>query len=171
MGIVEPLTPATFADDAALAEIHFGEASGHDVETIDGLLEKGSWFNTWPQNLRDTYLVGTEQRLYREHGFLLLLGLGICLGTIVIDALTNPALVQEGLLARLVIGVPLAILGYVGGRMRNSALVKFALIASPSAFCVLVTHLSLHQPPEIAAQYVMAISIWNINNCITCSWG
>ena len=70
MGIVEPLTPATFADDAALAEIHFGEASGHDVETIDGLLEKGSWFNTWPQNLRDTYLVGTEQRLYREQPLL-----------------------------------------------------------------------------------------------------
>lgn len=130
-----------------------------DSEQIDAIVRQGQPQRKWPAAIRTLYDEEIVQRLSREEHFLFLLGLLICLATILIDQLVNPGMVKEGAVLRVLAVAPITLLGLIASANKWHQVASFCVGASPIAFAMVIVHLSLHLPADGAARYLAAAAI------------
>ena len=157
MGLVQPISADDVAENAACAP----RKAVHDaqVATIDAIVADQKPLRDWPDAITERYEEHNQERLYREYRFLLLLGLAVAFVSSIVDYLVNPAMVEQGLILRLVAILPPTALGFAAGAMRWSNGIRFSLAAGPAMFGVALACLSLQLPPEKAAQYLLATAL------------
>ncbi|MEM7666448.1 MAG: GGDEF domain-containing protein [Pseudomonadota bacterium] len=130
-----------------------------DSEQIDAIVQEGRPHSRWPDAIRTLYDDEIVRRLSREEHFLFLLGLLICLATILIDQIVNPDMVREGAVLRVLAVAPITLVGLIASANKWHQIASFCVGASPIAFATVIVHLSLHLPPESAARYLAAAAI------------
>ncbi len=159
MGAIETIS----ARDATPVEPVSDRASGGDPaiepERIDRLIEQSEPVGHWPAPIRELYDSEVVARLSRDEHFLFLLGLLVCLATILVDMVVAPGMVKEGAVLRVLAVAPLTMLGLFAGARKWHSVAAFCVGASPIAFAVVIVHLALHMPPENAARYLAAAAL------------
>lgn len=161
MGIVETIAPET-AGAAPLAGAPMDSAQDGarvDAAQIDALLREDRNPRDWPDAIKERYSSEVTQRIERDQGFLLLLGLLVCLATLLIDLAVNPAMVGEGAALRVLAVAPITFLGLIASSRNWKQVAAFSVGASLIAFAAVVVHLSLHLPPESSARYLAAAAL------------
>ena len=159
MGVVRPISAedvATLVQELEPAGVAVHDAEPVDADTIDAIARARHSPRHWPAWLRTEYETEVAGRVIRDQHFLFLLGLLVCLATILIDAVVNPAMIEEGAILRVLAVAPITLLGLVAGAREWKTLTAFCVGASPIAFAVVIVHLSLHLPAETAARYLTA---------------
>jgi len=130
-----------------------------DPERIDAIIKNSQLDINWPWQIRALYDQEVVERLSREEHFLFLLGLLVCLATILVDMAVYPEMVQEGAILRVLAVAPITLIGLIAGARKWTSIASFCVGASPIAFAVVIVHLSMHLPPESAARYLAAASL------------
>ena len=156
MGMMESLAPADYARDISLTEEEVSVPAGIDAAMVETITREQSPLRAWPAVVAALYREEVVRRIYREQHFLFLLGLLVCLATIAVDMLINPAMVEEGVVARLLSVAPLTLIGLVAGARGWTQVLAFCVGAAPIAFIAVVMHLALQLPPDLAPRYMNA---------------
>ncbi|MEM6475556.1 MAG: GGDEF domain-containing protein [Pseudomonadota bacterium] len=163
MGLVE-----TFSAKDVIAPDEDGAACGAAARETAGLpgrlnadeiaeiAREGQPIHRWPAVMREAYEGEMAERSERDQHFLFLLGLLVCLSTILIDMAVNPAMVIEGAILRVLTVAPITLLGLVAGAKGWRSIAAFCVGASPIAFAAVIVHLAMHLPPDTAARYLAA---------------
>ncbi len=159
MGVMETLAPNGDAINFPIEEGQFVVPVGIEAEMVDSIDRGGTRIYSWPKAIVDLYHDEIVRRLYREQHFLFLLGLLMCLATVAIDVIFNPAMVKEGVTLRVLGVAPLTILGLYAGARGWTHLLAFCVGAAPIAFIAVIVHLAVHLPPDIAPRYLLATTL------------
>ena len=155
MGVLQPLRTEEWLD-REVRSLPVRNLKVQDaVDAIEHILRNQAHLGDWPERLSDRYRVESEETLFAEHRFLLLLGFSVAFATLALDVLVNPAMVDEGAMLRFVATVPLSILGLVAGLRRWKQVLIFTLGAAPIAFVGVLVHLAIHLPPIDALRYML----------------
>ena len=93
MGVMQSLTPARGVDLSPIANAEVSAPDGIDTAMVEAIEHGRVPFRQWPQAVADLYRKEVVRRLYREEHFLFLVGMLLCLATVVVDMIANPALV------------------------------------------------------------------------------
>ncbi|MEM8724851.1 MAG: GGDEF domain-containing protein [Pseudomonadota bacterium] len=170
MGVIETfsaddVTPVDAAGPVGVTPAVVGPADTEptlpqiDAEQIDAIIDDAKPLLRWPGAIRALYEQEVVDRLAREERFLFLLGLLVCLATILVDMVVNPAMVKEGAILRVLAVAPITLFGLIASARKWHAVASFSVGASPIAFAVVIVHLSLHLPPESSARYLAAAAL------------
>ncbi|MEL7447494.1 MAG: GGDEF domain-containing protein, partial [Pseudomonadota bacterium] len=154
MGIMGAISPL-----GSEADVPSETLVGLDTGEIDDLARDRRNLRDWPGAIKALYREEIVQRFYREEHFLFLLGLLICLSTIVIDLIVNPAMVKEGAILRVLAVAPITMLGLIAGARKWPKMLAFCVGASPIAFTAVIVHLAVHLPPDNSARYLAATAL------------
>ena len=146
MGVMETFPPPVRFDEFPQEEAGVEGLEGITAQGVEDIGNSRAPLRDWPSKVRDLYSEEVVRRVYREEHFLFLLGLFVCISTIIIDLVVNPAMALEGALLRVLAVVPVTALGLVAGARRWSEVLAFCVGASPIAFIAVVVHLALHLP-------------------------
>ncbi len=157
MGVMQTLTASGTAElSAPVREEEISVPAGIDAAMVDAIDRVRAPLRHWPTAISELYHKEVVRRLYREQHFLFLLGLLICLGSIVVDIMINPQMAGLGTVLRVLAVAPLVMFGMIAGARGWTSLVAFFVGASPIAFIAVLLHLSAQMPPDLAPRYVTA---------------
>ena len=159
MGMVETFsaTDIVVPDvDGALRDETACEPARVDAQEIAAIAREERPIQRWPVAVRKAYEDEMAERSERDQHFLFLLGLLVCLSTILIDMAVNPAMVIEGAILRVLTVAPITLLGLVAGAKGWRSIAAFCVGASPIAFAAVIVHLAMYLPADTAARYLAA---------------
>ncbi len=157
MGVMQTLTASGTAEfSEPVREEEVSVPAGIDAAMVDAIDRVRAPLRHWPKAIANLYHKEVVRRLYREQHFLFLLGLLICLGSIIVDILVNPQMAGIGAVLRVLAVAPLVMIGMIAGARGWTSLVAFFVGASPIAFIAVLLHLSAQMPPDLAPRYVTA---------------
>lgn len=156
MGVMQPLAVDGAFAPLALPGEEIGAPAGIDMGMIEAIGRDRLPLRKWPEAVADLYRQEVIDRLYREEHFLFLLGLLLCMATIVIDMIVNPGMVEEGAVLRVIAVAPLTLVGMIAGARGWTQVLAFCVGAAPIAFIAVIVHLALHLPPDLAPRYLLA---------------
>lgn len=122
-------------------------------------LAKPVAFHRWPIALQTEWHKRRRPELLYESAFVLKLGLGLALVTVITDLLIAPALAWPMFLARLALIGSITLLGLWAARCGKLEQAQLALVASVSVFGASAMWLASFGPPEDLARYSMAMVI------------
>ncbi|MEL7218694.1 MAG: GGDEF domain-containing protein [Pseudomonadota bacterium] len=147
--VIEPVAVTGSAKANAPADI--------DPERIDAVMASGEPDTHWPAPIQSLYRDEVTERIASDGHFLFLLGLLVCLATILIDVLIDPGIAKEGAVIRILAVAPITLLGLVASARRWTRITAFCVGAAPIAFASVIVHLGVHLPPEDTAKYLAAV--------------
>ncbi|MEP3051824.1 MAG: GGDEF domain-containing protein [Erythrobacter sp.] len=126
---------------------------------IDQIIQAQQPRKSWPTRIRRLYRKEIIQRFYREQRFLFLLGLLVCMATLLVDIVVNPAMVREGAILRIFAVAPVTLLGLYAASKKWPKVLSFCIGAAPVIFSAAIVHLSVHLSAGPASRYLSATAL------------
>lgn len=156
MGVMQTFVPDGAGDPLSFRDSEIRVPGGIDAAMVDSLERDSTPLRDWPAAVAELYRQEVIDRIYREQHFLFLLGLLICMATVLVDQIVNPSMVEQGAILRVLAVAPLTLLGLVAGARGWTQMLAFCVGAAPIAFVAVIAHLALQLPPDIAPRYMLA---------------
>ncbi len=160
---LEALHGAQLADLAALASEPSNDAPDtqeqFDAATIDAIMRDCIPEQSWPKPVRAAFARESAARLENENQFLLILGFLVAMSSILLDMLVVPELAWQGAILRLMLIVPLTILGLVAGAKGWKQVMTVCVGAAPIAFVGVIAHLAAQMSPEDTTRYLTTTAL------------
>lgn len=156
MGVMQTVVPDGAGDTLSFRDSEVRVPVGIDAATVETLDREGTALRDWPAAVAELYRQEVIDRIYREQHFLFLLGLLICMATVLVDQIVNPEMVEEGAILRVLAVAPVTLLGLLAGARGWTQTLAFSVGAAPIAFVAVIAYLALQLPPDIAPRYMLA---------------
>lgn len=113
----------------------------------------------WPEVLRSAFERDRRKAVIAELRYHQIVGLAVALISVVLDMVAVPDKLMHGLVLRLTLIAPPALLVILFAEQMKLWQVKLLTATSVTAFACIIMHLAAHADPMSATRYTMAISL------------